>query len=269
VSKPGLKISKHGVACLSLVSVVGMFGQQASPSFAAASVKPTSAASAWLPAIKNNTTGRINYENFPLWNLIRDAYGIKNFQLKGSAWLQSGRYDVIATRSPGDSAAETRMMMQTLLQERFHLAAHWEKRETPGYVLLAGKDVSRLHHSMSAQEAAGCQSSGSMSDLAEFLSRVLSRPVENRTGIAGVFNLALAYSRDIEQIGVMQDTVPPPPPPPPPPCPGRSSGATPVPAPSVFVALKEQMGLRLAESREKVIVDVLVVDRVEKVPERN
>jgi uncharacterized protein (TIGR03435 family) len=58
-----------------------------------------------------------------------DAY--RGIQLHVPGWVKDGRYDIEA-RAPGPATKDQmRLMMQSLLAERFHLAVHWETRDAP------------------------------------------------------------------------------------------------------------------------------------------
>jgi uncharacterized protein (TIGR03435 family) len=87
-----------------------------------------------------------------------------------------------------------------------------------------------------------------LSWLAAAIARVVGRPVVDRTGLTGTFEIDLTWT---------PDPLPPPPPP----------GAPPFPpidplGPSIFVALSEQLGLRLEP--ERALVDVVVIDQMER-----
>ena len=82
---------------------------------------------------------------------------------------------------------------------------------------------------------------------AMFLATPVRRPVIDRTGLSGDFDIELDMTVELG---------PPPPPPGMPDAVDRSS------APSIFTTLQEQLGLRLDARREP--VDVLVIDRVER-----
>ena len=75
------------------------------------------------------------------------------------------------------------------------------------------------------------------------LGRLLSRPVVDRTGLMGSFDLDLRYRP--EALGPGAAAAPP----------------TDADAPSIFTALQEQLGLRVTNGRAA--VEVLVVDRLE------
>ena len=153
-------------------------------------------------------------------------------------------------------------MLQSLLRDRFHLLAHWEKKEMAAYSLLAGRDRLKLRPEAGEPEVPGCKSFGTLSDFADLLSHSLGKPVVNQTEIRGTFYFILAY-RNLETAS-MTDRAPPSPPP----CPGWSARTMPPLASSIFEAVKEQMGLRL-ERRGTKIIDLLVVDQAQKIPEGN
>ena len=82
-------------------------------------------------------------------DLLMDAYSVKRFQISGlPAWGDTGTdvYDVEATIG-GDRAPtldEARVMLQTLLAERFQLKIHRETRELPVYALVVAKNGPKL-----------------------------------------------------------------------------------------------------------------------------
>ena len=111
-----------------------------------------------------------------------------------------------------------------------------------------------------------------MARLADLLSMPLGRPVVDKTGLTGAYDIALEFSP--EGLGMMRAGPGPmmmgPPPG------GGPAGAGPgteAPrdandsGPTIFTALQEQLGLKL-ESR-KGPVELLVVDSVEKMPTEN
>jgi uncharacterized protein (TIGR03435 family) len=161
-------------------------------------------------------------------------------------------------------------MLQSLLRERFQLEFHNENKETLRYVLLPGKDRSKLRAEKDAPDIPGCKSFGTMPELTRVLSQVLNAPVEDDTGITGTFYFILTFSDSpgAPNEAANSDAPPPPPPPPPPPCPGWSAEAMPPPAANVFDAVRNQMGLRL-ERRWKAAVSVLVVDHANRTPGAN
>jgi len=91
--------------------------------------------------------------------------------------------------------------------------------------------------------------SASIAELAESLSEMLGRPVIDRTDIPGRFHIELTWSDDASAGSVQS------------PEPGRDrdQDQEKLDAPSIFAALREELGLRLAA--EKASVEVIVIDR--------
>src|SRR5262249_4450114 len=74
--------------------------------------------------------------NNSLKQCIKWAYGIKDYQISGPAWLDSQRYDNCAKTASPISGAEVRAMLQMLLAEKFKLILHREQKALPAYALL-------------------------------------------------------------------------------------------------------------------------------------
>jgi uncharacterized protein (TIGR03435 family) len=116
---------------------------QAVPRFEVASVKP---AGEFVPGHTRNSGGpgtdnptRIHYPQVFMMELLTRAYGLDADRVSGPDWLRTERYSVEALVPPGASIEAFRLMLQSLLQERFHLAAHREQSQRPGYVLVVAK----------------------------------------------------------------------------------------------------------------------------------
>ena len=86
-----------------------------------------------------------------------------------------------------------------------------------------------------------------MQEFGRVLSTLLDRTVIDKTGFTGLFDVQLNFLPDDTTAAM----------PPPPPGTGLESKT-----PSVFVALQEQLGLRLESARGP--VEVIVVDHVER-----
>src|SRR5580658_2815813 len=105
------------------------------PAFEAASVKrsnPTSTAPvSWCvggPGSQDPELERCT--NSSLGNLICLAYNMWTYDIVSPPWVMRGGadvgYDVTAKIPAGATRDQFRLMMQSLLAERFHLVVHWE-----------------------------------------------------------------------------------------------------------------------------------------------
>jgi uncharacterized protein (TIGR03435 family) len=224
--------------------------------------------------------GRFIATNAPLRTLIREAYALQGSQLSGGpGWLDSDRFDIVAKSERNPTPLQMRMMLRPLLAERFRLSVHTETRELPLYALVlartdgklgphlrpTGADCSQAPEWLGTgppplrSQDAPCRSAGpgsggamrfrgiTLDAFAMFLATPVRRPVIDRTGLSGDFDVELDMTAELG---------PPPPPPGMPDAVDRSSAA------SIFTIVQEQLGLRLDARREP--VDVLVIDRVER-----
>lgn len=79
-----------------------------------------------------------------------------------------------------------------------------------------------------------------ISSLTDILSRETGRPVVDKTGLSGVYDLHLQWTRETG--------------------PGKGDSGGTADAPLIFTALKEQLGLKLQSGKDP--VQVLVIDQV-------
>lgn len=242
--------------------------------------------------------GRIRFTDIPLKALIMRAYDVQGFQVSGPSWMDTRRFDIIANVPDGATKEDVRIMLQNLLTERFKLKLHKGSKEASIYELVAAKDGLKLKESAPAAatpEDAGGPPPGpprgkdgllrtphgqlgiqatangrmriegdgvTMTRLTEVLGMVVGRPVVDKTGVTGTYDVMLDFSP--EGMG----------PGPKGPAPGKGGG-NPAEAPpdsndsgpTIFTALQQRLGLKLESRKEP--VDLLVVESVERAPTRN
>ena len=203
--------------------------------------------------------------NSSLADLMMFAYSVQMKQITGAPeWIDKDRYDIDATPDTEGTptADQVRIMIRKLMAERFHLKFHHEKREMPAFVLTVGKDGAKLQptHPNGNLHGVGMQAAktGAMlfaynapiSGFTNFLqSLVLDRPVVDETGLTDRYDLNVTFTVDESMFNGH-----------PPEFPKPADGVE--PAPNLFEAIQEQLGLKL--SPEKAQVDVLAVEHVEK-----
>jgi uncharacterized protein (TIGR03435 family) len=157
-------------------------------------------------------SGLIRLEGYTVFALVMDAYHLRDFQLKFAAAAPDDdffdtQYDIVA-RAPGERAPsldDARVMLQSLLADRFKMSVHRETKEVPVYALQLGKKGPKLK----ANSADGPCSvkTNAASDgrnrediftncpierLADRLGNLMdSRPVLDQTGLKGQFDFRL------------------------------------------------------------------------------
>jgi len=193
--------------------------------------------------------GRFSARNFTVWNLIRQAYHLRDLQISGGpGWIKIQGFDIEARPVSPVSRDKVSEMLRTMLSERFRLKAHTESRNLSAYALVVSNGGSKLQPSTVPGEPQNTRLGQlvmpkmSMAQLAQILEFDLDRPVIDRTGLDGDFSVHLEWTRERDR---------------------TAAGDFPVDQshPSIFSALQEQLGLKL--EAVKAPVDVLVVDGVE------
>ncbi len=251
--------------------------------FEAASVKANNSGSLRV-FVRPSAGGRFTVTNMPARDLVRYAYQLQEFQLIGGpGWLGSDRFDIVATAGANATSDEMRLMLRTLLADRFKLTVHREARDLPFYALVTARSDRKLgpqlRHTVAdctnAPAAAGppypdgpppCGFIGpgpgtsvsagratlalrgiTMDGLATFLAPAVRRSVFDRTGLSGYFDADLESAAELG---------------PPPPPPGVSDPYDRASLPSIFTLLREQLGLKLEP--QKGPVDVTVIDEAQR-----
>ena len=228
---------------------------QSQPSFEVATVRPVDRTGQPGHGTFAVSGPRVSFTSYTLSGLIMYAYDVRNYQISGGpGWMASDTFTIVA-KTEGESPRETaeiRKMLQSLLAERFGMKLHRETKEARVYVLTAAKTGPALTPSTARrttmQMGPGHLMMGkaTTAQMAALLSSVLSRPVLDQSGLSGEFDFTLD-SPDINM--------------------GRMVPLEDVPGPSIFTAIQEQLGLKLVS--EKVPVDYLVIDHVDRVPTAN
>src|ERR1035438_4387245 len=88
---------------------------------------------------RSTDPGTLTCNNMPLRQLLVTAYGLKNYQVEGPAWLDTDGYDIVAKVPAGTTKEQFSLMLQSLLAERFKVTVHRETRNMQVYVLSIGK----------------------------------------------------------------------------------------------------------------------------------
>jgi uncharacterized protein (TIGR03435 family) len=194
----------------------------------------------------------------------------------GPDWVKKSRFEIRAKVPAGTPdytvgqfssghAPELQLMLQALLADRFNLKIHREKKRLPVYALTVGKKGTKPNFKKAAGDMIQRQDGTFVKDttlffsrkapddptvhlvvknrpiqeFVEALSRMMDRPVLNRTGLKGEFGFTVDYERDAD-----------------------ASGNLALVGPSMFTAFQEQLGLKLESVSAP--VEVLVIDHADQ-----
>jgi uncharacterized protein (TIGR03435 family) len=226
--------------------------------FEVASIRPSD------PAIAGSSTSSdqlwIRARGITVRTLIQMAYGIQPDQLFGIPnWVRDDRFDINAKYDqpedenipPGDQGrqaerlARHQMRLRNLLAERFQLKLREETKELQVYSLKvdsSGHKMKLLPDGKGGMNVNISNTTGSLrgegitiANFSNSLSRILGKPVNNDTGLEGLYMVELKWS---------------------------DSTAPDETLPSIFTAMKEQLGLRLDSTKGP--VKTYVFEKAEK-----
>jgi uncharacterized protein (TIGR03435 family) len=230
----------------------------APPAFDVASVRVGEPGRETIEAVPGSVTMR----HVRLNAVIRWAYEVMDYQISGPAWLNDVWFDISAKAGAPVKDPELRVMMQTLLADRFKLTLHRQTKEIPALILTVGKSGHKLTPVETADvDDASSFKTGKMSltgqgatvrQLIAFLSREIHNPIIDQTGLTGRYNYALDINAYVTE-EIMKSAGP---------------GGVPPDAPSIIAqAMQAQLGLRL--DSKKAPVEMLIVDSIERTPTGN
>ncbi len=242
--------------------IAGSLGAQtsaAAPAFDVASIKSTRASATREGGRRERieaVPGSLIMGNVRFQTAVRWAYHVQEYQVMGPGWIGEERFDIVAKAGSPVPEADLRLMLQTLLAERFHLAVHRQTKEMSAYVVTVGKNGHKLQESQ-GEGAMDVKPAGPMvatiqradlDELASMLSQPLQAPVVNMTGLKGRYDFKVDMAPYIT--------------------PEVTSAKSPMDLIGVGItAMQEQLGLKMESKR--VPVDLVVIDRAEKSPIEN
>ena len=231
--------------------------------FEVAAIKLSPASQPGNPGF-NVTATELRSPNISVAGLMTFAFELHLTQVSGlPGWAESEGYSIAARLPQGGDPidAQIRTMLKNLLQSRFGLAFHTEKRELSVYAIRIGKNgpagIKMVTNNSSGLNM-GSQGLGrvrfrgaTMANLANQLQlRVLDRPVIDQSGLTGRYDFTLDWRPDefhFPRASAAQRAA-------------AAAGADALP--DLFTAFQEQLGLKLEAT--KASADVLAIDKVSK-----
>jgi uncharacterized protein (TIGR03435 family) len=234
---------------LSLLLLLSTLWAREKPAFEAASIHTNNSSEVGQSFFDLSGAGRLIARNMDVWDLVRLAFGVRDSQMAGGpAWIKSDGFDIQATASAtGTVVARPRalQMLQTLLEDRFHLRWHNEMREMTVYALrvaTGGPKLGPAKEGQSRKVQMGDLSvpSTTMESLCQILEHETRRLVIDQTQLKDSYAIKLQWARDAAKGTPEPDTS----------------------RPSLFTAIQEQLGLRLESAR--LAVEVFVIDEVQR-----
>ena len=236
------------------------------PSFEVASITPCKPGTPEPPmehtgmAQFTSPGGRFTARATTVKFLLEWAYGIQTSQHSGGPdWIGTDRYDIVAKAEGNATDDQMKVMVQTLLADRFQLKLHHEQKEISAYVLSVGKNAPKLFppkdgetHALRFAPQMGPDhkiatyhifaTRYTLAQLTDTFARQLGSVIVNNTGLDGEFDFSLELTPD-------------------------DSRPNPMDPGFLMSAVRDQLGLALKS--QKTAVDFLVIDSAEKVAAGN
>lgn len=246
------------VAATGMMAVVLAHGQEkpARLTFDVASIKHSQPE--WIVGGIKPLPGGTGYtaQNVTVKLIISLMYKVPMQQITGGPdWLNTDRYDIEARNDHSYNIDDLHTMFQNLLADRFNLRFHKEIKEGPVYALLVdnsglkmtadGKGQDLKIPILPGRDNEFIGTKVPMQYLCWFLGQQLDRPVIDQTGLENSYDFTLKFAPEL-----------------PPDIPKENLPAEFQDRPSIFDALKRQLGLRLEP--QKGPVEHYVIDHIEK-----
>ena len=237
---------------VSLGLIVTLSAQAPRPTFEVASIKKQAAL---IPPSGPGATAppslAFRSRNATVASLTQFAYGVSFFQVVGGPdWARKDLFDIDARAAGEVPPEQMRLMVRSLLEDRFKLIVRREQREMKTSVLMLARQDGRLGPDLQQctdpdkqpeERSVRMPRGGRVSyqrcvpfaTIARLAAGVLAGPVEDKTGLAGLWTYALSYATEVVSE-----------------------------APPFQTALQDQLGLKVEATRG--LVDVIVIDSVQQ-----
>jgi uncharacterized protein (TIGR03435 family) len=220
--------------------------------------------------------GRIDAKNILLRDLITFAYDVEDDWVRGGEkWLESDRYDITAKTQPTESSDTLRVMVQSMLADRFKMKVHKEAQPVTVYGLTLNKSKLQEADPKSRSECVRRAVDGALTltctntTMAQFATKIrdvargyLEHPVVDLTGLKGGYDFMVAWGPKNRVMGAGR------------PADVAAVDNSPVPmavdrpvALTLYEAVSRQLGLKLATQKHP--MQVVVIDHLERTPTEN
>jgi uncharacterized protein (TIGR03435 family) len=187
---------------------------------------------------------------------------VQGSQISGPPWLDEEKFDIAAKAADRTDEDHLRLMLRALLADRFALKLRVEKKEMAVYSLTVGKNGPNFHDATAKDSSKFLETQSReparlgedktgliaerirLSEMAALLSEPLQRPVIDKTGLKGRYDIRLdvaAYMTNAE---------------------GHLDAIA-----FIFAGFQTQLGLKLESGKEN--VDYLVIESVSRTPTQN
>jgi uncharacterized protein (TIGR03435 family) len=277
-----------GIALVVFVFPI-LVAAQVRPQFEVTAIKPAAPELSGDFVLGLNTRGsQVHIAWASLVDLVNMGYRVKRYQISGPSWLGADHFTVDAKIPDGFTTRQVPEMLQSMLDIRFGMKSHWEKKELPVYTLGLSKPEPSLTEVAAPDDqlsfpigninggrsiidfgSGGTFTFGDnmldakklhLDQFTEWFSNFLDRPVVNNTGLKGYYDFQLKLTARDFQTMWMWAVI--------------NGGANVPPLLNVDALSLESLpnalkNLGFKLERGKGFIDVLVIDDVQRKPTEN
>jgi len=204
--------------------------------------------------------GRYQFRNATMVDLVASAFGVEPEKvLGGPSWLETDRFDILAKAPAAATNATAKLMLRSLLADRFKLVIHNEDKPMNAYVMTAAKPGTQIKQSTAGgptncdgqptdppNTVIACKNM-TMAVLAQVLRQVdpvtFDTPITDMTGMEGSWDFQLTFTNRLALASAGKGAIP------------------------LQEAVEKQLGIKL-ELQKRAIATVLV-DSVNRKPTDN
>src|SRR5688572_3245506 len=242
--------------------VVTISAQAPRPAFEVASVKKQAQRIASIPTQLSTPSPVLHWTNATLASMLLFAYNVNYYELIGGPdWMRTDLFEINARAASEVSEDEKRLMVQSLLEDRFKVVVRKDKQEMRISELTLARSDGRLGPNVTACPDPNAPEPrriaprggqlwvtrcGTIAEFARIASLILRAPFVDRTGVTEKWHIEIAFidPRFATSAG--------------------GGAQTPVDPnlTDISTAMREQLGLKMESVRGP--VDVLVVESAQQ-----
>jgi uncharacterized protein (TIGR03435 family) len=152
---------------MTLLTVWQACGQPSSErlAFEVADIRPSDQTKALESKERILPSGRVELPGETVVSLIMFGYSVQANMIEGvPKWGANKYFDIVAKAPPNPSVADLRLMVQSLLAERFKLTFHTEDRGMAVFVLTVAKNGPRLQKASGGRQNCMWKKTGNRRD---------------------------------------------------------------------------------------------------------
>src|SRR5258708_3197378 len=158
------------------------YPQPTRPAFEVADIRPANPANTQPGKPRLLPGGRAELPGMTVKLLITQAYAVQENAIVGlPKWAENARFDIVAKAPPDSDLKLLRLMLQSLLADRFKFEFHNEDKLMPVYVLSVGKRALKLQDASGGRQDCGWRSTEAGGDAGARAGGTRRRGCSNRT----------------------------------------------------------------------------------------